>query len=161
MAGMKQWFAKRDYPQDLINSEMNKVKFPYVENKYNNKEKGIPFVVTFHPLLKSLGSIFNKNYYLLQMNDEVKKVFFFRPKVSFRSARKFISYPVRAKLYPVERKVGSCKCNCNRCQVCQSISETDTFTCSNDGKTYKINHKFDCNRKYLIYFITCKCSYKQ
>ena len=66
---MKQWFAKRDYPQDLINSEMNKVKFPYVENKYNNKEKGIPFVVTFHPLLKSLGSILNKNYHLLQMNE--------------------------------------------------------------------------------------------
>ena len=33
MAGMKQWFAKRDYPQDLINSEINKVKFLYVENK--------------------------------------------------------------------------------------------------------------------------------
>ena len=75
MAGMKQWFAKRGYPQDLINSEMNKVKFPYVENKYNNKEKGIPFVVTFHPLLKSLGSIVNKNYYLLQMNDVKLKRF--------------------------------------------------------------------------------------
>ena len=70
MAGMKQWFAKRDYPQDLINSEINKVKFLYVENKYNNnKEKGIFFVVTFHPLLKSSGSILNKNYYLLHMND--------------------------------------------------------------------------------------------
>ena len=66
MAGMKQCFAKRDFPQDLINSEINKVKFPYVENKYNNnKEKGIPFVVMFYPLLKSLGSILNKNYYLL------------------------------------------------------------------------------------------------
>ena len=79
MAGMKQWFAKRDYPQDFINTEMNKVKFPFVESKNNNKkEKGIPFVVTFHPLLKSLGSILNKNYYLLQMNDEAKKVFSLR-----------------------------------------------------------------------------------
>ena len=76
MAGMKQWFAKRDYPQDLINSEINKVKFPYVENKYNNnKEKGIAFVVMFYPLLKSLCSTVNKNCYLLQMNDQVKKVF--------------------------------------------------------------------------------------
>ena len=84
MAGIKQWFAKRDYPQDLINSEMSKVKFPYVENKYNNsKEKGIPFVVRFHPLLKSLGGILNKNYRLLQMNDEVKKVFSLQPIVSF------------------------------------------------------------------------------
>ena len=88
MAGIKQWFAKRDYPHDLINSEMNKVKFPNVENKYsNNKEKGIPFSVTFHPLLKSSGSILNKNY-LLQLNDEVKKVFSLQPMVSFRSARK-------------------------------------------------------------------------
>ena len=46
---MKQWFAKRDYPQDLINTDMNKVKFPFVENKNNNeKEKGTPFVVTHY-----------------------------------------------------------------------------------------------------------------
>ena len=108
MAGMKQWFAKRAYPQDLINSEMNKVKFSYVKNKYNNKEKGIPFVVTIHSLLNSLGSIVNKNYYLLQMNDVVGKVFSLRPIVSFRSARKLSSYLVRTELYPVERKVGSC-----------------------------------------------------
>ena len=161
MAGMKQWFAERDYPQDLINSEMNKVKFPYVENKYNNKEKGIPFVVTFHPLLKSLGSIVKKNYYLLQMNDEVRKVFSLRPLVSFRTAGKLSSYLVRFKLYPVEIKVGSCKYNGNRCHVCRSISEADTFTCSNDGITYKINHKFDCNEKCLIYLITCKKCFKQ
>ena len=129
IAGMKRWFAKRDYPQDLISSDMNKVKFRYVENKYkNNKEKEIPFVVTFHPLLRSLGSILNKNYYLLQMNDEVKKAFSLRAMVSFRSARKLSSYLVQAKLYPAERKIGSCKCNGNRCEVCQSISEIDTFT---------------------------------
>ena len=57
--------------------------------------------------------------------------------------------------------VGSYKCNCNWCQVCQSISETDTFTCSNDGTTYKRNHKFDCNKKCLIYLITCKKYFKQ
>ena len=70
--------------------------------------------------------------------------------VSFRSDRKLSSYFVRAELCPVERKVGSCKYNCNRCQVCQIIFETDTFTFSNDGTTYKINHKVDCNEKCLI-----------
>ena len=77
MAGMKQCFDKKDYPQDLVNSEMDKVQFPYVENKYSNsKEKRLTFVVTFHPLLKSLGSILNKNYFLLEIDDEVKKVVF-------------------------------------------------------------------------------------
>ena len=74
---MKQCFDKKDYPQDLVNSEMDKVQFPYVENKYSNsKEKRLTFVVTFHPLLKSLGSILNKNYFLLEIDDEVKKVVF-------------------------------------------------------------------------------------
>ena len=126
---MKKWFTKRDYPKDLINSEMNKVIIPYFKNKYNNtKEKGRPFVLTFHPLLKSLGSILNKNYYLRQMNDKVKKFFTFRPMALFQSARKLSSYLVWAKLYPVERKFTSCKCNGNQCQLCQSISETDIFT---------------------------------
>ena len=41
------------------------------------------------------------------------------------------SYLVGAKLYPVERKVGPCKCNGKRCEVCKYVLEIDTFTCSN------------------------------
>ena len=45
--------------------------------------------------------------------------------------------------------------------MCQSFSETDTFTCSNDRTIYKISHKLDCNEKCLIYLITCKKCFKQ
>ena len=45
--------------------------------------------------------------------------------------------------------------------MCRSIPKADTFTRSNDGITYKINGKFDCNEKSLIYFITCKKCSKQ
>ena len=43
------------------------------------------------------------------MNEEVKRVFTPCPMVSFRGARKLSSYLVRAKLYPLERSVGSFK----------------------------------------------------
>ena len=43
------------------------------------------------------------------MDQEVKKTFTPHPIVSYRSARKLSSYLVRAKLYPIERKVESCK----------------------------------------------------
>ena len=43
----------------------------------------------------------------------------------------------------------------------QSISERDTFTCSNDGTTSKIDHKSNCNKTWLIYLITCKKCFKQ
>ena len=116
----------------------------------------MPLVVTYHPLLNSLKKVLSKNLNILYMDEEVKKVFCPGPKVSFRSARKVSSYLVRAKVYPLERTVGSFKCKKSRCQVCLNVNETDTFTSTVTKKTYKINHKFDCSDKCLIYLLTCK-----
>ena len=73
------------------------------------------------------------------------------PMVTFRNSRKLSSNLVRAKLYPLERVTGSCKCLGNRCAVCLNVNETSTFTSSVTHETCKINHKFDCNSKCLIY----------
>ena len=59
----------------------------------------------------------------------------FGPVVSFRGARKVNSYLIRARLYPLERTVGSFKCNKTRCQVCQNVNETDTFSSTVTKKT--------------------------
>ena len=45
--------------------------------------------------------------------------------------------------------------------MCENVLEADAFTCSNDQNTYKINHKFDCNKKCLVYFVTCSKYLKQ
>ena len=81
--------------------------------------------------------------------------------VSFRSAFILSSFLLRAKLYPLERRVGSYKCRCNCCQLCRSITETEMFPCNNDQSSYKINHSFDCNEKCLIYLLTCDRCQKQ
>ena len=121
---------------------MDKVKFSNIKRKSNGKhQKGISLVVACHPLLpKSLSSIVYNNSYLFHMDQEVKRTFSPQTIVSYWSARKLSSSLVRAKLHPIERKVGSCKCNGNRCEVCKNVLETDTFTCSNDLTTYKINY---------------------
>ena len=60
---MKSWFLKKEYPEELILAEMDKVKFPNIERKSTSKtQKGIPLVVTYHPLLKSLSN--NNSIYL-------------------------------------------------------------------------------------------------
>ena len=138
----KSWFLKREYPEKLTENEMRKVKFCKEEIKKAKVVKGIPFVVTYHPQLKNLGRIINKNIYLLNMNEETKKVFSPRPMVSFRSPRKISSYLVRAKLYPLDRVVGSMKCGKKSCEVCMNVSETNTFTSNVTGETYKINQLF-------------------
>ena len=70
-------------------------------------------------------------------------------------------YLVRAKLYPIERTVGSFKCSGKGCQTCLNVNKTDTFTSTTTRKTYQINHQFNCNSKYLVYLLTCKVCLKQ
>ena len=70
--------------------------------------------------------------------------------LSYRSARKIKGYIVRSKLYPLERNGGCGGCMNDRCQVCKNINVTDTFDSFTTKKSYKINHKFDCNPKWLV-----------
>ena len=68
--------------------------------------KGIPLIVTYHPLLKRLS---DKNLSILFMNKGANRVFTQQPMVSLRSARKLNSYLGRAKLYPVKRMLNPYK----------------------------------------------------
>ena len=104
---------------------------------------------------------FVKHLYLLYTDQEVERDFTPGPMTSFRSARKISSYLVRAKSYPLERRVGSFKCGGGSCQVCLNVTETETFTSTFTNQTYKINHEFNWNESCLIYLLTCKICRKQ
>ena len=94
---------------------MNKVRFNKENsNTKQSKSKGVTFVVTCHPLLKSFQSLINKHLNILYLDENAKEVFMPGPMVTFRSSRKLSSYLVRVKLYPPERVTGSCKCHGKR-----------------------------------------------
>ena len=96
---------------------------PNIRNK--KREKGVPFAVTYHPILNSLSKITRENMHFLNTN-EFTKIFSQGPRVPFQSARKLSSYLVRAKLYSLQRKVGSSNGVKRRCEVCNNV--TDTFS---------------------------------
>ena len=50
--------------------------------------------------------------------------------------------------------VGSCKFSGKQCKVCLNVTETKIFSSAVTKKEYKINHKFHCNDKCLIYLLT-------
>ena len=53
---MKSWFLKGEYPEKSISAKMDKDNFSNIKSKSNSKtQKGIPLVVTYHALLKSLS----------------------------------------------------------------------------------------------------------
>ena len=78
---MKSWFSKREYPEDLVSSEMRKVIFFQKSNNKNHSMKGIPLVITYHSLLKPLTAIIDNNLSILCTDKEVKRVFTSQPMV--------------------------------------------------------------------------------
>ena len=60
----------------------------------------------YHPSLKFLNTIIDKNVSILYMDNDGKNVFTPRRVVLFRSACKLNSYLFRAKLYSLDRTVG-------------------------------------------------------
>ena len=121
-----------------------------------NDSVGIPFVVTYHPCLANLPSIVRKHYYLLQSNEEVKRLFSSKQFVSFRAARSLKNYLVRAKISPLERITGSGICHKKSCGVCHNICESNQFASSVDNRVNKINHQLNCDSKLLVYLLTYK-----
>ena len=61
------------------------------------------------------------------------------------------SYDQRDKSYSLHRKVGSKKCAKNRCDVCDYMTDTDTFTSTVTGESFKINHQLNCDERCVIH----------
>ena len=108
-----------------------------------------------------MSKIIKKHIKHLYVDSGVRSVFTALPFVSFCSVQNLRSHLVRSKLYAWERKIGSSKCNSPRCLTCNNIQECNTFTSHVTKETFKINHRFNCNSKCLIYLFSCKVCGKQ
>ena len=60
-----------------------------------------------------------------------------------------------------KRLAGSSKYLRNRCQVGKNVVETGTFQSFVNKKADKINHRFTCRDKCLVYLISCKVCERQ
>ena len=55
------------------------------------------------------------------------------------------------------RENGMVKCNKKRCHICNFIRQGKKFKSNVTGRTYYVNHVFDCVRSEgVVYLITCK-----
>ena len=86
---LKGWFKAREYPESIINEKVNKFMQKWLLDQPKSKDYGKPLVVTCNPHLPSLERMINKQVYLLNQDDEVRKIFTLSPFMSFKSARRF------------------------------------------------------------------------
>lgn len=95
-------------------------------------------MLIYNPLSKKLIALLGNIFIWFTWMKKLKKVSQPGSMVSFWSPRNLTSYLVRAKLYPMERNTWSSKCRSNRCQLCLSVSEMETFTNTVTHTSYKI-----------------------
>ena len=56
---IRPWFQKRAYRNIVLDEELAKVRFRNQEKTCSKKDKGIPLVVTYHPILQALEIYFH------------------------------------------------------------------------------------------------------
>ena len=80
--------------------------------------------------------------------------------MAFRCPKSLQDYLVRAKLRPLDQTPrgnrGTHKCTNNRCDVCNYLVVGDIFSSHVTGASYTVNHRLDCNSRYVVYLISCK-----
>ena len=78
------------------------------------------------------------------------------PMVCFRRTKNLKDHLVRAKLRREEEAVvGMFKCGKNRCKICDSVTVGDKFKNNAEGRSFFINHRFDCDSEGVKYLISC------
>ena len=128
--------------------------------EYKNKEKNdrVPFVLTFHPRLRSLGSVLKRHFHLLQTNDRLRKSFLEPPMVAFRRLKNLKDHLVHSGANKGEREDQDVtKCKAARCKCCNHLQEKSKFDIR--GKQHEVRYGGTCKSTNLIYGVRCsKCN---
>ena len=121
---------------------------------------------TYHPVLNKVYEILKENSKLILVDDEHKEVFRNKIFLSFRRAKNLKDQLVRAKLPSVGEPPlakGTYRCNGRKsCQICNVITEGDSFENSDENRSFKnFSGRYNCNSENVVYLLQCEvCSKK-
>ena len=80
---LKDWFTERGYREEIFKKETKRALESSIGSSNNkskkitqdDRQKGIPLVVTYNLFLCHLGQTIRKNFFLLYQDEEIKSVF--------------------------------------------------------------------------------------
>ena len=125
-----------------------------LEYKRKKSTQRVPFVLTFHPRLRKLGTILNRYFYLLQSNERLKKAFPEVPMVAFRRLPNLKDMLVHSGSRKEDGPHNVNKCGSSRCKCCGHLEEKNQFTVS--GKQHDLRGGGSCKASNLVYGVKCK-----
>ena len=149
---------KKHFVQEQVERARNIPRHEVLRDKEKKENKRIPFTVTYHPGLPNIGGVLRDLHPVLQSSKRCKDAIKEVPMVAFRKPKSLSDYLVRARFTTSSNQEvkGTCKCNSNRCQICNFLSLGRSFHSHITKKEFSINYNLDCNSNNVVYLISCK-----
>ena len=156
----------RGFPSQQIQSAINKAKTTPRENALKKvcreqKPYRVPFVFTYHPLLKTVPSIIRKLFPILNNSERCRKAIPEIPMAAHRRPKNLRDTLVHARVAIGYSSPDFFPCDSARCKTCKHTEKTTTFTSTSTGITYDIIQRLTCTSYNIIYLITCTLCNKQ
>jgi hypothetical protein len=126
----------------------------------NNKERDnnvIPFISTYNPNSDDNSKIVADLFGILKENDKTKHAF--KDKILLQSKRQTANLKIILTSAKLNKSLSGkvTKCGDKRCSLCQNIIEGSEFIFNNCNKNFVIRKDMDCNTKFCIYAMRCRC----
>ena len=159
---LEQLLLERGYNQKMVRDQIlrarKKSRDNILDNAFPKKtEEKLTFNITYYPVFRNVKNILEELHILLTPNKEHKRVFPNVPVVGFRNGKSLKDHLVRAALPKIEKTGGSEPCGKKSCQVCDSISTTNSFTTEACGEEFKIQDgPLNCDSDKVLYLLKCK-----
>ena len=156
------FLVERGYKRKFVEEQIGRARAinrsEVLVERWKEDSNRIPFVVTYHPGLPIIGCLLRDLHPVLQSSNRCQDAIQEVPMVAFRKPKSLAQYLVRARFTNVCRGKarGTCRCTCNKCQICDFLLLGNTFSDSKSSKQFSINYDLDCNSSNVVYLISCK-----
>ena len=138
-----------------------------LKEKEKSNQQPLTFITTYNRTLPNLKKVIDKNWHILQLNDQLQKTFSEKPVISYRRNRNLkdiigsniISNEkvVRKKVSLKQQQRYCSPCNSRRNNLCcKQDLKTNTFKSTSTNEEFKIYHELTCKSTYLIYLLECQ-----
>ena len=157
------WLKDRGYEESKVDEQV------FITKDQGRGER-VPFVLTYHPALNGLGKAAGKLQSMLSHSGEHRKDMLVRMAehrkvfpapaiIALRRCKNLKDILVRARLsnrgQGGTHTKGCSGCGEARCQVCNVMSNCDSFKSKVTGKEYKINYWYNCDSSNVVYLLEC------
>ena len=157
-----QFFIERGYDysylkrlsKDMLSFNRNELLRKQSVKKHSDTKSIL--VTTWHPALKSLKSLLDRSYSIIENDQHLRQVFPQKPIIAFRKMKSIKNHIVRTNIIKKETSTTSPTQPCKKCKTCKIINTDHHIENVYNGASLKITSGGNCRTKNIVYVARCK-----